>query len=929
MSSETPPVPTEIFDRPGEISYAALRQMYQQTLSPMRLVDRDLTIIIQNPAMERLTKYPTLQAIGRKCYEIAQAVGYCHTDRCPNAQIFAGQQQVEQTYDCHLWNGDHFPAWVLATPFYNDAQELVGSLQVIRDETHMVAITSALEMKNEELARHLQQMQGYNEIIQVLNRETRLQPLATATLRLLPRFSPAVMGLVYLFDETNDRLVPIATHAVSGPTPEFILGDGLPGEVALNEQPIFIDDVPSSYFSLRSGTGETKPSHLACLPIQVADRFVGVLEVAGLKPLSEFRIFLEDVARQLGIAMRNALIFRKTEEQAAELQAQNERLESQNEELRAQSEELIAQSEEIQSQSEELIAQRDALERKTMEADEANRMKSVFLSNMSHELRTPLNAILGLTRLMMDGVAGAVNDQQGQYLEVVLRNGNNLLELINDILDLSRIETGREEVRFDQIHLRGFLESLSANIRSLAERQKLTFNLQLAPEVSSMVNDERKLGQILTNLMTNAIKFTPKGGAITLEVTGEEREGRELLCFAVNDTGIGIAPEHTEIIFEPFRQIDGSASRKYGGSGLGLSICKKLVALLGGEITVRSTLGQGSSFTVILPRDRRGKNRLPDQEWQERLHGMLHPDTKRLSSLISFPASDLARETKGGEQEGDASLPHILLVDDDMISVRELGVHLREAGYRISFCLDGKTGLRLLEKQRPDLVLLDLVMPVMDGYAFLREMRRLPSLSRTPVVILSAMDIDPNTSRQLPPNVRGVLAKGNIVRADLIAKVRQALGQPSPQPAPAQTTSNGSGSATTSSSDDSDRQTGGRHILIAEDNPDNMFFLEEILKANGYDIRQAGNGKEALRIAADDPPGLILMDIQMPDMSGLEAVQAIRANPSLRAIPIVAITARAMKGDRQNMLDSGCDDYISKPVEPDVLLQTVTKWLKK
>ncbi len=928
----------EIFDKQGKLKKETMLQLYETGLSAMRLVDRDLVVVTQNPAMDHLTGMPGSVAAGKKCWEVARARDCCHTDRCPHKQIMAGKSRVEQSYECELWNGKDFPAWVLATPFYDSNRQVAGSLQVVRDETHFAAFSKAIEEKNAELERLLHRALGYNHIARVLNVETRIENLAGQTLNLLPHFTAVLMAALYLYNESTDRLVPLATHALSGPAPEFALGQGLPGQVALTEEAVFLSDLPAAYFTLRSGVGEIAPAHVACLPIKTGDRFLGVIEVASLTPLDDDRQFLTDVAGQLGIALHNALMLRRTEELAHELQAKNEKLGQQNEELTAQSEELIAQSEEIQSQAEELIAQRDALEQKTMEADEANRMKSVFLSNMSHELRTPLNAILGLTRLMRDEVAGSLTSQQEQYLDVVLRNGNSLLDLINDILDLARVEAGREELRFDQIPLRGFLESLAASIRALAERQGLTFALEIAPEVSAMVTDERKLSQILTNLLGNAIKFTEKGG-VTLGVSLQPAETRDKVIFLVQDTGIGIPADQREAVFEPFRQTSGSATRKHGGTGLGLSITKRLVSLLGGEISFESVPGEGTTFTLALPRDRRGKNRLPDGEWQEKLRRMLAPGLKPQGQPhISFPAPEAAGEPGGdaattpnrtvtGEVAGQ---PHILLVEDDMIAVRELGVYLRELGYRVSFTLDGKAGLAFLDKELPDLLLLDLKMPEMDGFAFLEAMRNVPRLTDIPVLILSAMDLPPATARQLPANVRGSLPKGNISREQLLSHVQAVLGPapsssasrrpPPTEPLPVPATEVASGSK-------GKPRPGGRKILVAEDNPDNLFFLGQVLTAAGYEVMSAHNGTEALRIAPDFTPDLVLLDIQMPRMGGMETVKALRDLPALRDIPVLALTARAMKGDKQQILAAGFDGYISKPVAPNTLLTALADWL--
>lgn len=923
-----------IFDGLGSLKHDTLVQVFDQCLSAMRIVDRDFTIIVQNPAMDKVVKQPMSLAVGKKCYEVAKSREFCHTEHCPHAQIMSGKARVEQSYLCELWDGTTFPAWVLAAPFYDENHKLAGSLQTVRDETHLVSINQAMEQKNQELERLLLLASGQNEIIKVLNRETRVENLAANILRLIPRYTRVVTGVVYLFSEKDDRLVPLATQALSGPAPEFMLGQGVPGEVALREEAIFVSNLPETYLSFRSGTGEAQPSYIACLPIQVNERFIGVMELAAFYPFTEERAFLEDVAFQLGIAMQNAMSRKQAEDLAIEVQANNLALEAQNDELKAQSEELIAQSEEIQSQAEELIAQRDALERKTLEADEANRMKTIFLSNMSHELRTPLNAILGLTRLMEDGVAGQVSEQQKQYLEVIMRNGGNLLDLINDILDLARIETGREEVRFDQIHLRGFLESVTVNIKTLAERQGLEFVLQMAPDVSSMVSDERKIGQILTNLLGNAIKFTPKG-AITLSVLSQEKEGRGAIHFIVQDTGIGIPKDYMELIFEPFCQIDGSASRKYKGSGLGLNICKKLVELLGGEISVVSVPDQGSTFTVIIPMDRRNRNRLPNHVWKEKLRQMFQGGPVQPEQQMTFPAPaavlaqrkiiPLPRERK---PKGDMGI-HILLVEDDMISVRELGVHLREAGYRISFSLDGSTGLKILEKEQPDLVLLDLIMPIMDGFTFLREMNRKPELAKIPVLVLSAMDLDIEQTSRLPANVQGILVKGNIRENHLLDRIRDVVGLPAPVDSLAQEVGEQGkeGSIPDMPLAMGRPKPGGRRILVAEDNLDNLFLITEILKQGQYEMFRASNGQEAIDMAGQINPDLILMDIQMPNMSGLEAIKNIRQIPPLQHVPIVALTARAMKGDREEFMATGCDDYVAKPVDPTGLMAVLNTWL--
>ncbi len=910
----------QVYNAEGLLTYSMLLQNYLHSPNPTRIVDYNFQILSQNPAMDKMTQIPPSEAKGKKCYQLMRAQGLCNTENCPLSLIMSGHQQVALHCERELWNGKTFPSKVLVVPFHNEEGELVGMIEITTDETETVAITSALEEKHRVLQETHKLLKAQTDIVHVLNQEIRPEALAQKALQLLIKHTPAVLGIIYGFDENSSLLHPLASHAIDTDPQAFPIGHGLPGQVFKDNEVRFIEEVPEDYFRFSSGLGEKRPTHLACIPIVGARKVLGVLELGAFQSLESLGPFLQNTAVELGIAMHNALILKKAEALAQELQEKNEKLEAQNEELQAQSEELIAQSEEIQAQAEELAAQRDALEQKTLEAEEASRLKSTFLSNMSHELRTPLNAILGLTRLMKDGAAGPLNSKQDQYLSIVLRNGNNLLDLINDILDLSRIETGREVVRFDKIHLKGFLESLTTSIRPLAERKGLDFILQLDSGLGTIVSDERKLRQILTNLLGNAVKFTEKG-FVKLSVDLQPGKEHDYVHFSVEDSGIGIPPGYEEIIFEPFRQVNESATRKYGGTGLGLNICKKLVGLLGGEIGVKSRSGQGSTFTVVLPVDRRSKNRPSDEEWEERLRSSLLPKLKKEAP----PESAFAE----GIPEAEAGEHHILIIDDDMISIRELGLHLRDAGFKLSFAFDGQAGLRLLQKNRPDLVLLDIKMPIMDGFQVLEHMKTDSDLCDIPVLVLTALDLDQEAEKRLTGNVKGILRKGNLLREDLLREIRSILGDR----AKAGLDEDRAGKhPEEKSSGRSPRprgvpRPGGRKILVAEDNPDNMFLLEEVLGPEGYQIIKARDGWEAVDLAKEHRPDLILMDIQMPQVGGLEATQAIRNTPEIQDIPIIALTAKAMKGDRDRIISAGLDDYISKPVEPMTLKEVLRKWL--
>ncbi len=908
-----------IYDEDGILTYETVYQLYHQGPTPIRIIGTDFSILAHNPAMNRLCQVLDPQIIGKRCYEIAAAQGICHTDQCPVRMILAGEPQVEQYYDCELWNGRTFPASVTATPFYDGNGEIIGVVQVITDQSDLMAFSKSLEEKTRELEEHLRRMEGFYQVSRLFNEDHDIETMSHRLLELIPRFTPAVAGVIFLFDKVQGALVPVASRGLSRTPPPFDLGRGLPGMVAQERRPQFLHEVPPDYIALESGLMGPGPRHLACLPLVAADDLVGVMELCGLAPLEGSQEFLSNIAAQLAVAMQNSLYVEQLKEITRELEEKNEQLVAQNEELQAQSEELMAQSEELQAQAEELQAQRNALEQKSLEAEEANRMKSVFLSNMSHELRTPLNSIIGLVKLLKENPDEPLTEKQLQYMEIVLRNGQSLLELINDILDITRIEAGREEVRRDVVPLRELVEGIASNIRPLAEAKGLVFELSISPDLpTTMVSDQRKIKQILTNLLGNAIKFTEEG-RVRLEAAPVREGEREMVAFSVEDTGIGIPQEALRFIFEPFRQVDGSYTRRYGGTGLGLSISRKLAELLGGRIEVESEVGKGSRFTLLLPLDRPGSGLSDDEEWKRRLVralGLGESEAQGESQPGPVePPPPREEEAVAGPVQG-----RVLVVDDDVVTVREMGNFLRRKGLMASFAFDGASGLAMAREQRPDLIFLDLKMPVLDGFAFLREMGKEPGLARTPVVILTAHDLDEEISQRLPSNVKGVLRKGEVMTGDLEALLADLLGRsPSPPAAPTRP-GRKEGAAPA--------KEGPPTILVAEDNPDNTFLLRELLTNKGYRFLHAADGRQAVELARQEEPDLIIMDIQMPELDGMEATRAIR-RAGLREVPVIALTAKAMKGDREQILAAGCDDYVAKPFEPRQLLDKIEHWLKK
>ena len=553
-------------------------------------------------------------------------------------------------------------------------------------------------------------------------------------------------------------------------------------------------------------------------------------------------------------------------------------------------------NEELQSQAEELAAQKKALEEKTREVQEANRLKSEFLSNMSHELRTPLNAILGMARLLRGDTGEVTPEERGDYLEIIERNGQSLLELINDILDLSKIEAGKVELTWEKIDLRAFVGDVLASVRALAEESGLALKAELDPGADSIVSDPERLRQILMNLLGNAIKFTDEGSVSVVTRAEEDK-----VAIAVRDTGIGISEDALEYVFDAFRQADSSTTRRYPGTGLGLSIVKKLVDLLGGDVRVESRVGEGTTFTVTLPRHPAA---LKGEDWRKKVRSVL-----------------LAGGAVSPVDEGPETGKDILIIDDDPIATRELSVILKEGDFRLHLASGAGEGIEAIRKERPDLVILDLKMPGRDGFFVLEEMQRDEGTRDIPVIILSAMDLGPEERGRITGNVRRVILKGQINKEELLEAVRGAVYGKGPL--------EGTGAAGQGEGEGRvEVRRGPARILIVEDNSDNLFLLKHAFRHTDYELFTARNGAEAVNAARKVRPDLILMDMLMPVMDGYEATRRIREIKELAGVPIIALTARAMRGDREKTLSAGCNDYVSKPINPVELVDKVGEWLR-
>ena len=519
--------------------------------------------------------------------------------------------------------------------------------------------------------------------------------------------------------------------------------------------------------------------------------------------------------------------------------------------------------------------------------DESNRLKTVFLSNMSHELRTPLNSVIALSGVLNRRLAGKVAEEEYSYLDVIERNGKQLLMLINDILDLSRIEAGRENVEINRFNVRELINEVVELIDPQANQKSISLRNLSENDLTPVKSDYVKCRHILQNLVANAVKFTEEGG---VEITAEEIG--QSVRIMVSDTGIGIDREHITHIFDEFRQADGSNSRKYGGTGLGLAIAKKYAEMLGGSIDVESIRGKGSKFTLNLP--------LQYSSIQENIENYVAQMKPEKSSFVG---------------EVNASGKTILLVEDTEAIIIQMKDMLVQQGYNIMVARNGNEALQQIEHQIPDAMILDLMMPEVDGFEVLKRIRSQEKTDHLPVIILTAKYVTKEELAFLKHNsIHQLIQKGDINKDQLLAAVARMLFPETVQV------------ASPVVKPKRIPVSGTPLVLIVEDNPDNMITIKALLDGKCRVI-QAEDGLTGVELAIKHQPHLILMDIALPGMNGIEALKEIRKEGTLELVPIIAVSASAMKGDREDFIALGFDDYVSKPIDNRAFQKMLTEYL--
>jgi signal transduction histidine kinase/CheY-like chemotaxis protein/HAMP domain-containing protein len=762
---------------------------------------------------------------------------------------------------------------------------------------------------------------------------------------------------------------------------QYRIGQSLIGQVARSKRPIVVDEIPQGYIRISSGLGDAPPANLAIMPIMFEDQVLGVMELASFTRFTPIQIaFLEQFAETLGISV-NALIansrtdalLKQSQRLTAELQARSSELQSRSEELQRsnadledKAELLAMQKQDIEAKNAEIERAREEIEARARQLALASQYKSQFLANMSHELRTPLNSLLILARLLAQNPGRNLTAKQVEYANVIHSAGSDLLQLINDILDLSKVEAGRMDVRAERFTLAALIDDIQTTFRPLTAEKGLDFEVSLdgsAP--AELVTDRQRLRQVLGNLLSNAVKFTERG-RVTLRVAAAD-DDEAMAVFSVTDTGIGIAPENLAVIFGAFQQGDGTLSRRYGGTGLGLSIASEVSGLLGGTIGATSDLGHGSTFTLSVPA------RLPDTPLPQTAFSLADPAggpeeplpaidhrhavTTQATALttaagtepgdVRAAASADAATGPGGHRDGPGGDgPGLGNTGDRQVLVFEpasgglltLLAHsavsdLAElsAGARVAVATSPGHGTAMLAAEPFRCVVVDLGMPT--ALEFLHQVREKHELREVPLLAHAPGELGADTRDQLTALRVGYPALELLPSLDDLREritLHLSAAQPGRVPALVGDVAGSPDRTLAGPAGAPDDHPGllGKHVLVIDDDVRNVFAISSTLELHGLRVTRAGDGRqgiEALRAAPDID--LILMDVMMPGMDGYTTMTAIRQMPQFGRLPIIAVTARAMPGDREKSIAAGANDYVTKPVDTEELLVAIERWL--
>ncbi|PKV76115.1 response regulator [Pontibacter ramchanderi] len=927
---------------------------------------------------------------------------------------------------------------------------------------------------------------GVAELSNLIGGESTLDNVSRHALSYLCNYTDSEAGVLYLHNN-NGKLEPAASYGVQqnkAQLPVFEVGAGLVGQTVQERKVRVLEGVQEKYLRIRSGLSDIEPATVIIIPLYFGNTLVGALEMASRTPYNEVqRRLLDSAAERISVLIHTLKAHLQTQEllyetqnQAEELETQQEELRQLNAELKASEEELRVNQEELQEKNAELEEKaqlleeqyealgaknkaledaREAIELKIQQVETVSKYKSDFLANMSHELRTPLNSILILSRLLSDNTENTLSAKQIDHAQIIHKSGNDLLRLINEILDLSKIESGMVKLETEELKLSDI--SMEPMFKELAAKKKISFKERhLNGAYNSIVTDRFRLEQILKNFIGNAIKFTDEGGEVEFKVypvtqrpafkSEQLRDTQDVVAFAVRDTGIGIPADKQEVVFEAFQQADTSTTRKYGGTGLGLTISKELATLLGGELMLESEPGKGSTFTLYLPRIPAGAAKTPtaaplqqlvhtykapaaaasavaaestpqnksrgmgqvilnmEREDKKDIGVLIVEDDKGFSDILAdfakaknfrvhqaFTGRDGLRmalehkpdamlldihlpdmtgwdvlkkvredknlrhmnvhvmsaydkEVIGEHAENEEYLPkpvtlemlnkafgsivnksganieNILIVEDNEIENKAVAELLLAHGLKSTSAYSAEEAEKVLAKQKVDCIILDLNLPGMKGYDWMKKIKSQTKLGDIPIIIYSGKDLSEDEETRLKEFANTIIIKNEYSYLRLLDEVQLFLHKVNQKLPP--------GNEFKMKLHVPEEVLRGKKVLLVDDDVRNIYSLSSLLELHGMQVIAAYDGREALE-KLDSEPGIdmVLMDVMMPEMDGIEATKRIRKDLRFKQLPIISLTAKAMKEDREKCIEAGASDYIPKPVDTDKLLTLMRVWL--
>lgn len=1041
-------------------AYNQLETVFNTSLDAKWLIDLDYNIKKVNDTFLKMFSLNKDEVIGKKCYEVLRSK-YCGTKdcRCRKIKNSADEKDLHaEGRKISSSSGIDILTQSYASPIYDNEGKVNGIFESFIDETKRKEYEQKIRYES-ELQKRL------NEFSLSLQEKPNLKDVSQSTITFLCKQFGAKVGNFYVLENVDENKFKFsggfATN-INENVKYVYPGKTLIGQAVKGKERVMFNELPDNYISIGSSLGNIKPKYLLIQPFIYNNEVNSVCEIASMSEFNRKQLnFLNRITEIIATAVNNAMAKNKIEKlldetrrQAEELQTNNEEMETQQEELRAANEDmekktkklkesetkLLKHQDKLRQINEELNNSKKQLEQQKLELEKTSNYKSEFLANMSHELRTPLNSLLILSNRFKENREGNLTEKQVHNASIIYKQGRELLELINDILDISKIEAGRMSLNMGKVRLRNFEDEIEDSFSQLAQEKGLEFTVNITPDVPEYINtDRQKLDRIIKNLISNAVKFTSEG-KININIYKPKREvdlsesglsAKNTVAFSVKDTGAGIPNDKIDTIFDAFEQADSSTSRKFGGTGLGLSISKKLADMLGGEIHVISKEGEGSIFTFFLGtegkpdkdlsgcsdvkkieentdvlKDDRNNCRQADKSLliiednenddsiykicrnynikilhssngeealeiaekykpdvilldmikpPEQLEGLEiykklkqkdsiqdipiymigHYDTEK-ENLIRYVQKPVSREKiekilediSGNISHEDKS---ILIVEDNPIEREELEEIITEKGFSVETAENGKDALDLIEKNKFDIVILDIILPDFSGFDILKTIG-----SKIPVIINTGKDLTEKEQHDLYCKGAVVVMKEGASHERIINEVKQVIDNiTSEQSEEERKVKQGSIAAGGNESEHIDKKevsenVAGKKVLLVEDDMKNLYAVEEELNYAGLEIVKATNGKLALEtLEKDNSIDIIVMDIMMPVMDGYEAIKAIRRRKEWNRIPIIAMTAKAMKGDRKKCIETGADEYLSKPVETKELLTVISKCLEK